>query len=229
MSPLALIWWPADVGVDSLPHFYHFDPVSGLMDGWMDGRTDGWVDGRMDEWTDGWTDGWTGGWPPHDPHGLAVRIPGSHPGGPSLIPGMGTLYHLIFLPYMVSTNFRQRSCEAVMKQQGSLYNTRKPLAQFQKTSGTCDPSGTLFRVLLHQSGSCWNTFAAMFADVKNSSSFSCIITNKSAAGPRTADWGSALSEEEFVWAFKMGTKLSPKYDLRNAWMVHTPQVTGGGN
>ena len=30
------------------------------------------------------------------PYGLAVRIPGFHPGGPGSTPGMGTLYHFHF-------------------------------------------------------------------------------------------------------------------------------------
>lgn len=41
--------------------------------------------------------------------------------------------------------------------------------------------------VLYQSASCWNSFATMFADVKNSSRFSCIITDKSAAGPQKTE------------------------------------------
>lgn len=123
---------------------------------------------------------------------------------------------------MVSTNFRQRSCEAVMKHQGWLYNTRKPLAQFQKTSGTCDPSGTPLRVL-HQSASCWNSFATMFADVKNSSSFSCSITNKSAAGPRRTK--STLQQIEDQLPQRKSLKWAPSWvqnmiSVMPGWYTH---------
>ena len=35
------------------------------------------------------------------PHGLVVRIPGSHPGGPGSIPGVGKFFFLVALRYQV--------------------------------------------------------------------------------------------------------------------------------
>ncbi len=48
------------------------------------------------------------------PYGLAVRIPGFHPGGPGSTPGMGTLIFLIFFSFLWCPLSKQISSHALL-------------------------------------------------------------------------------------------------------------------